>query len=244
MRGVNKPGRITKMSPSLSWGHPVPRQLTQASLDKAARLLARSDRDLGAVLERLGEPPMWGRRPGFPALVRIILEQQVSLAAAHTLFRRISHHLGGMTPEGIHALQVGGLRDLGLTRQKAGYCHGLAAQILSGGLDLGAVARGPDHAGRQILLGVHGIGPWSVDIYYLMALRRPDIWPQGDLALASALREVKRLDGLPTRDEQRELASAWAPWRSVAARLLWAHYLAARGKYPARKDTKRVATYN
>ena len=80
-------------------------------------------------------------------------------------------------------------------------------------------------------MGVPGLGPWSVDIYYLMALRRPDVWPRGDLALALALREVKRLDGLPTKDEQQALVSAWAPWRSVAARLLWAHYLAARGQY-------------
>ena len=140
----------------------MPRRLTQASLSTGARQLADADPDLGGVLDRLGEPPMWGRRPGFSALVRIILEQQ----------------------------------------------------------------------------GVPGLGPWSVDIYYLMALRRPDVWPRGDLALALALREVKRLDDLPTKDEQQALASAWAPWRSVAARLLWAHYLAARGQYPARPDNK------
>ena len=212
----------------------LPRRLTQASLSRGARQLADADPDLGGVLDRLGEPPMWGRRPGFSALVRIILEQQVSLAAARTLYRRLVHRLGAMTPEGIQAMQVSGLREFGLTRQKANYCYGLAARILSGSLDLTAVARGPDDVGRQVLLGVPGLGPWSVDIYYLMALRRPDVWPQGDLALALALREVKRLDGLPTKDEQQALASAWAPWRSVAARLLWAHYLAARGQYPAR----------
>ncbi|MFH1220399.1 MAG: DNA-3-methyladenine glycosylase 2 family protein [Candidatus Eisenbacteria bacterium] len=200
------------------------------------------DPDLGAVLDRLGEPPMWGRRPGFSALVRIILEQQVSLAAARTIYRRLTCRLGGMTPEGIHAMQVSGLRDFGLTRQKANYCYGLAARILSGSLDLTAVARGPDDVGRQVLLGVPGLGPWSVDIYYLMALRRPDVWPQGDLALAVALREVKRLDDLPTKDEQQVLASAWTPWRSVAARLLWAHYLAARGQYLPGPDNKRFET--
>lgn len=171
---------------------------------------------------------MWGRRPGFSALVRIILEQQVSLAAARTMYRRLTGHLGAMTPEGILAMRVSGLREFGLTRQKANYCYGLAARILSGSLDLTAVARGPDDVGRRVLLGVPGLGPWSVDIYYLMALRRPDVWPRGDLALAIALREVKRLDSLPTKDEQQVLAGAWTPWRSVAARLLWAHYLAAR----------------
>jgi len=215
----------------------MPRRLTQASLSRGARQLATADSDLGGILARLGEPPMWGRRPGFSALVRIILEQQVSLAAARTMYQRLTCYLSGMTPEGIHVMQVSGLRDFGLTRQKANYCYGLAARILSGSLDLTAVARGPDDVGRQVLLGVPGLGPWSVDIYYLMALRRPDVWPQGDLALA--LREVKRLDDLPTKDEQQALASAWAPWRSVAARLLWAHYLAARDQYPPRPDNKR-----
>jgi DNA-3-methyladenine glycosylase II len=205
--------------------------LTYASLSRAAQTLAAMDADLGRILRRLGEPPLWGRRPGFPTLVRIILEQQVSLSAARTMYRRLYSHLGGMTPEGIFALQVGGLRDLGLTRQKAGYCHGLAARILGGDLDLAAIVRCPDDVGRSALLAVPGLGPWSVDIYYVMALRRPDVWPQGDLALASALQEVKRLPALPTREDQEDLTRPWAPWRSVAARILWAHYLSARGRY-------------
>lgn len=218
-----------------------PRRLTQASLLRGARQLAEADADLGAVLDRLGEPPMWGRHPGFAALIRIILEQQVSLAAARTMYSRLLRQLGAMTPEAIHALQESGLRDFGLTRQKAAYCHGLAARMLSGSLDLTQVARSPDEVGQRILLGVPGLGPWSADIYYLMALRRPDVWPQGDLALASALREVKRLEDLPTKDEQRVLAEAWAPWRSVAARILWMHYLAARGQLVPRPDNKRFA---
>lgn len=208
-----------------------PRRLTSASLSRGARELAEMDPDLGAVLGRLAEPPMWGREAGFPALIQIILEQQVSLAAARTMYRRLTGHLGAMTPEAVYAIQVKGLRDFGLTRQKAGYCYGLAAPMLDGSLDLSSVARGPDDRGRQILLAVPGLGPWSVDIYYLMALRRPDVWPQGDLALAVALREVKHLTALPTRNDQQFLASDWAPWRSVAARILWAHYLAARGQY-------------
>lgn len=212
--------------------HDTPRQLTPALLGEGARHLAAMDADLGAILDRLGEPPMWGRKPGFPALIQIILEQQVSLAAARTLYRRLTRHLGVMTPETVLAGGVNGLRDFGLTRQKAAYCHGLATRILDGSLDLSMLARAPDDEGRQILLAVPGLGPWSVDIYYLMALRRPDVWPQGDLALAAALREVKRLAALPTLVEQQRLAADWAPWRSVAARMLWAHYLAARGQLP------------
>lgn len=216
-----------------------PRRLTLASLSVGVQQLANLDPDLRAVVERLGEPPMWGRAPGFRTLIQIILEQQVSLTAARTMYRRLTRHLGTVTAESICAIRVKGLRNLGLTRQKAGYCHGLAARILGGSLDLASVARSPDDLGRRTLSRVPGLGPWSVDIYYLMALRRPDVWPQGDLALASALREVKRLKAVPTRDEQRVLVSDWAPWRSVAARILWAHYLAVRGKYLLRPDNGR-----
>jgi len=174
---------------------------------------------------------MWAREPGFPTLIQIILEQQVSLAAARTVYRRLIGHLGGMTPEVVQAVGEDGLRDFGLTRQKARYCHGLATRMLDGRLDLSSVAMAPDDRGRERLLAIPGLGPWSVDIYYLMALRRPDVWPRGDLALASALRDVKRLDAIPTRDEQQRLVCDWSPWRAVAARILWAHYLAARGQY-------------
>ena len=149
------------------------------------------------------------------------------------MYRRLDVHLGGVTPAAVNALQVGGLRTLGFTRQKAGYCHGLATRILDGALDLGAIARASDDVGRRALLEVPGLGPWSVDIYYLMALRRPDVWPQGDLALAVALRDVKRLPALPSKDQQADLAGRWAPWRSVAARILWAHYLAPRAHHRA-----------
>lgn len=207
-----------------------PRALTRASLADGARQLARMDPELGAILSRLGEPPMWGRQPGFATLVKIILEQQVSLEAARTLYRRLTRRLGAMTPETVYAQQVGGLREFGLTRQKAAYCHGLAERILDGRLDLSGIARGADEPGRQALLQVPGLGPWSVDIYYLMALRRPDVWPRGDLALAAAMREVKGLKALPSPQEQERIARAWAPWRSIAARLLWMHYLDVRGR--------------
>ena len=181
--------------------HPS-RALTHASLHAAARALRDRDRDLARILERLGVPPLWGRRPGFATLIRIILEQQVSLAAARSLYRRLVGRLGEMTAESMCAMGEDGLRRFGLTRQKARYCHGLAARVVDGSLDLSAVAALPDGAGRSLLLSVPGLGPWSVDIYYLMALRRPDVWPDGDLALASALREVKRMREMPGREAQ------------------------------------------
>ncbi len=202
-----------------------PRVLTSATLAAGARALARRDPDLAALLKRDGTPPMWGRRQGFATLVHIVLEQQVSIVAARTLFRRLRDRLGGMTPETVAARGVPGLRRLGMTRQKASYCHELAHAVLDGRLRLRDIARAPDEEGRGALLALRGLGPWSVDIYYLMALRRPDVWPTGDLALAAALAEVKRLRARPDRDRQQEISQVWAPWRSVAARLLWQHYL-------------------
>jgi len=180
------------------------------------------------LYRRNGLPPMWARRPGFPTLVHIVLEQQVSIAAAHTLFRRVRTTLGGMTPELVLECGVTGLHGLGITRQKASYCHALAAAVADGSLSLGGIARNDDLAGRTALLALRGIGPWSADIYYLMALRRPDVWPVGDLALAVALQEVKRLRRPPDAGRQLAMSAAWAPWRSVAARLLWHHYLTTR----------------
>ena len=203
----------------------VSRALTRESLRAAAISLAARDGDLARLLRRSGPPPLWGRRPGFATLCRIILEQQVSLAAAHTMYHRVRRHLGEVTPSTVSAFGVAGLRRLGLTRQKAAYCHGLAIAIEERELDLTSIARGPDAHGQARLLAVPGLGPWSVGIYYLMALRRPDIWPMGDLALAEALARVKRLARRPDLKQQEAIAARWSPWRSVAARLLWQHYL-------------------
>jgi DNA-3-methyladenine glycosylase II len=202
-----------------------PRALTHATLAAGARALARRDPDLADLFRRHGMPPMWARRPGFATLIHIVLEQQVSIVAAHTIFRRLSHHLGEMTPRAVAAHGVPRLRHFGLTRQKASYCHELALAVQDGQLDLGRVARAADADGRKTLLAMRGLGPWSVDIYYLMALRRPDVWPRGDLALAVAMRDVKRLSDKPDNVEQQAISAPWAPWRSVAARLLWHYYL-------------------
>ncbi len=203
-----------------------PRSLTLATLQDGARTLARRHPVLRDLHRLHGPPPLWGRQPGFPTLVRIILEQQVSLAAARTMYRWLDQQLGGMSPVLVTQAGVPRLRRLGLTRQKAGYIHGLAAALRKGTLDLRAVARAPDPEGRQALLALPGIGPWTVDIYYLMALRRPDVWPRGDLALAEAMQRVFQLSVRPGAEEQQALAAAWAPWRSVAARMLWQSYLA------------------
>jgi DNA-3-methyladenine glycosylase II len=204
------------------------RQLNAATLQLAVQELAERDRDLAAILDRHGAPPLWARRPGFATLVRIILEQQVSLAAAKTMYERLRGAVGVVEPHAVHALGIDGMRALGFTGQKSSYCLGLAETIRSGALDLRAVSRADDRVGRDMLLQLRGLGPWSVDVYYLMALRRPDVWPHGDLALADAVHRVKRMRGRPDYASLTKFAERWAPWRSVAARMLWHHYLSVR----------------
>jgi DNA-3-methyladenine glycosylase II len=195
-------------------------------LHAAARSLAARDPDLAAILARLGPPPLWNREPGFPTLVAIVLEQQVSLRSGAAALERLRLAAGSVDPESVTRLGEAGARAAGLTRQKARYSVGLAEASIDGRFDPAAIASADDDDARTRLTSLLGIGRWTADIYLLMALGRPDIWPDGDLALATAMRRAKRLPALPDAAAQRHVAEAWRPWRAVAARLLWHAYLA------------------
>ncbi len=203
-----------------------PRRLDIRSLRHGVAHLSRTDPDLGGVVRQHGPPPLWARRPGITTLVHIILEQQVSLASGRAIYRRLEDCLGEVTTEAITQCGVPGLRRLGLTRQKAAYCVAVAERITIGALNLRRVARAPVMTARRELQRVKGIGPWTADIYLLMALRRPDIWPTGDIALLTALQHLRRLPQRPTEEQAAEQALRWTPWRAVAARILWHGYLA------------------
>ncbi|MGH7543867.1 MAG: DNA-3-methyladenine glycosylase family protein [Gemmatimonadota bacterium] len=200
-------------------------RLSPEMLGPAVAELAARDPDLAAVVERFGPPPLWARRPGFSTLVRIILEQQVSLRSARAAYARLQTAAGRVTPARVASISERDLRAAGLTRQKAAYCRGVATAIVAGGLDLGRLDRLPDDEVRSALVELPGIGPWTADIYLLIALRRPDVWPKGDLALARALQRVKRLRRAPGDDRMSRIARTWSPWRAVAARILWHDYL-------------------
>jgi DNA-3-methyladenine glycosylase II len=208
------------------------RPLTPDRLREAARALADRDPDLAILLERHGPPPLWRRPRGFATLVRIILEQQVSLASARAILKRLVEGIGEPTPERLLEAGVERLRACGLTRQKAGYCHRLAAATLDGRLDLAGVARLDDAAAIASLTRHDGIGPWTAEVYLLMSLRRPDVWPAGDLGLIVSMRTVKRLRRPPSRERALAIADAWRPYRAVAARMLWQDYLARRAVVP------------
>ena len=187
--------------------------------------LAARDRDLGNVLSRLGPPPMWDRKPEFPTLVHIILEQQVSLASAKACFDKLLAAVGALTPESLLTLDDRTLKGIGFSRQKTVYARILAEAVQTGSLDLDGLSDLPDDEARERLMRLKGIGRWTADIYLLMALGRPDVWPVGDLALVVAAQRIKGLDSRPSPEEFRDLGEPWRPWRSVAARLLWHHYL-------------------
>jgi len=200
--------------------------LTEVTLAMAAKQLARRDKNLASILERLGPPPLWARRPGFSTLIKIILEQQVSLASAASMFARLNKNVVPFHPSRMIELGEGHLKSLGLTRQKTAYCLHLAQSLTDKRLRLAQLSRMSDTDAKAALLELKGIGPWSADIYLLMALGRPDVWPANDLALAIAITKLKQLSSRPNSNQLAEMAERWRPYRSVAARMLWQYYLA------------------
>ena len=208
------------------------RPLTRDRLLQGVAELCDRDEDLAHVVDRFGAPPLWARKPGFATLVRIVLEQQVSLSSAQATYERLRAELGSVTAQLVAQLRIADLRALGITRQKADYCSNLARLIVKGELDLRQIARADDTTARRRLCAIHGVGPWTADIYLLMALRRPDVWPDGDLALTEAARRIKRLRKRPTAERLRRITNRWKPWRAVAARMLWHFYLSERNRGP------------
>ncbi len=199
--------------------------INEPTLKLACDALAEADRDLEKLLLLNGLPDVWRRAPGFATLVLIILEQQVSLASARAAFERLLEALDELTPAQFLALDDKVLRDVGFSRQKTIYVRALAQSLELGSLSLDDLVLKIDQDARTHLMHVKGIGAWTADIYLMMALGRPDIWPAGDLALAKAVQSVKQLSEMPSRETQAKIAEAWKPWRSVAARILWHHYL-------------------
>lgn len=201
-----------------------------SSLSAGTEWLAAADPRLATLLETYGPPPLWPREEGFATLVRIILEQQVSLPSAAAAYGNLSRAIGRVEPVAFLELDDVTLKEVGFSRQKTGYCRGLAEAVLDGSLDLTALGSMEDDPARRHLTAISGVGPWTADVYLLFALRRPDAWPTGDRALVVSMAENLPLDAVPTYGEAGEIARSWSPWRSVAARILWHVYLTRRGR--------------
>jgi DNA-3-methyladenine glycosylase II len=192
----------------------------------AARELAARDPVFAGIEDRAGPLP-WILRPrGFPGLLRAICAQLVSNEAAFAIWRRVSALPGATTPEGFLALDPGraGIEG-GLTRQKVRHARALAEAILDGSLPLDRLDAMPDAEAVAALCRVKGIGRWTAEVHLLFSLERPDVFPVGDLALQAAAAHLRGLPARPDARAMEAIAADWAPWRSVAARLLWHHWL-------------------
>ena len=190
--------------------------------------LAAKDQHLSEVIGSYGYPPFWHREPGFATLVHIILEQQVSLASALSAYSMLQKKTGVITPAAVLALSDLDLRNCYFSRQKTEYVRHLAEAIIEGRLNLDDLSTLPDDVVRERLMAIKGIGRWTAEVYMMMVLHRHDLFPTGDIALLNSMKEIKGLSKNTTKEGIEALASAWQPYRTVAAYLLWHNYLSRR----------------
>lgn len=234
---VMSDNRDATRSDSRTFG-PLPRKsmwtvverLDPTSFQEACVLLGEEDEALRAVLDEYGIPEFWAREPGFPTLVWLILEQQVSLESGAAMFRRLHQAAGAMTPRALVSLGGEAMRSIGVTRQKTGYLLGLANEVLEGELDLDELMLLSEEEARTALTKIRGIGAWTADAYLLSAVRHPDVFPVGDRALQVGTGEALGMSSVPHPGELEILSMPWKPIRAAAARLIWHAYLIRRGR--------------
>jgi len=181
------------------------------------------------VLEVTGLPPLRRAEGGLPGLLRIITEQMISLQAADAIWRRIEKELAPLDPPAILRRRHATLMKLGLSGAKSRTFRALAQAAHKGEFQVDSLHLHADGEITASLVALPGIGPWTADIYVLSCLGRADAWPTGDLALQASAADLFGLERRPDARAMLALAQDWRPWRSVAARLLWAHYRSLKG---------------
>ena len=193
--------------------------LGDACVAEGAAWLAAHDARFANALEITGTLPLRLREGGFHQLLSAIVSQQLSVSAAATIWARVEK-AGVITPEAVQNCSDEDMRALGLSRQKVGYARALA----HAGIDFEALPQKPLDDVIAELTAVSGIGVWTAEIYAMFSLHRADVFAHADLALQEAVRHLFDLDKRPTPKIMRDMADQWRPWRSVAARMLWAYY--------------------
>ena len=204
--------------------------LTDETYLRAVSVLCMKESSFASVVSKWGNPPFWTHSSGFPGIVIAILAQQVSLESAKAAFTKLEDVSGAFNPDAFLSLDDDTLRAIGFSRQKASYVRGVARGIMAGEIDLEALESMGNADARKSLMELRGIGAWTADTYLLFSLRRADVWPSGDLALAKAIQELRGLATTPGSEEVDGIAGRWRPWRAVAARILWHQYLCERGR--------------
>jgi DNA-3-methyladenine glycosylase II len=201
-----------------------------ADLDTGLAALRRADPRFVAVLAAAGRPPLRLRPGGFAGLAAIIVAQQLSTASAGAIWGRLAAAFDPFDAAAVLRARPARLARLGLSGAKIRTLKAIARAIEREGLVLPALADLPADTAHATLTAIHGIGPWTADIYLLSCLGHADAWPAGDLALQEAARLAFALPARPTTKEMQPLAESWRPWRAVAARVLWTYYRAIKGR--------------
>jgi len=198
--------------------------ITPQELATAREALARLD---PALARAHAQTPVFDwrvREAGFVGLFRMIVEQQVSVASAASVWARLQAGLGEITPAHLLAHDLDSLRGMGLSRQKAAYGQGMARAQMEGTIDLGHLSTLDDAAAVEALVALKGVGLWTAEAYLLLCEGRTDVFPGGDVALQEAIRWADRTEVRPDTREAYARAERWRPWRGVATHLLWAWY--------------------
>jgi DNA-3-methyladenine glycosylase II len=198
---------------------------TDACVAEGAEWLAKTEPRFAEALAQTGPLPLRRRPDGFAQLLSAIVSQQVSVASARAIWSRLEG-AGAVTPDAVLRHDQDGLRALGLSRQKARYACALA----EAGIDYDALRQASNDEVIKTLTSVTGIGVWTAEIYAMFSLGRADVFAPGDLALQEGARILFDLPERPKEKPLRQMAEAWSPWRSVAARALWAYYHVAKDR--------------
>ncbi len=199
-------------------------------MHQAAAELARREPQFAKVLACYGPPPLWKRPATFATLVRIVLEQQVSLAVGKITYHRLRLVCrGAVTAKSIGLVDEIAIRACGISRQKTRYIIELGRSVRERRFSVAGLKRLDDLAAAEQIQSQLGFGRWSADVYLMMALLRTDVFPVGDLGLVKGICETFDRT-FETSDQIVALAERWRPWRSVATRMIWQVYLANRGQ--------------
>jgi DNA-3-methyladenine glycosylase II len=201
---------------------------TEADLDRALAALTKADKRFGQALAFTGRPPLRKRADGFAGLAAIVVSQQLSTASAKAIWGRLESTLAPLDAAAVARARPAKLARAGLSAPKIRTLKAIARAVVQGELDLAALVAMPADQAHQALTAIHGIGPWTADIYLLFCLGHADAWPAGDLALQEAARLLFDLQARPTAKEMQPLAEPWRPWRGAAAYMLWAYYRVAK----------------
>ena len=197
---------------------------TSDALTHSLKALAEREAAFAKVLDTHGHPEPRASEPGVETLLRTIVGQQVSVAAARSMWNKLTAKFGQpIDLEALLAASDEAMREAGMSRQKSGYLRSLAGLVRSGELDLAHLPEDDEEAIEE-LIKIKGIGRWSAEIYLLFAEGRHDIWPAGDLAVQIEIGKLMGLEDKPTEKQLRELAEAWRPHRGAAAVLAWHSY--------------------